>query len=147
MTAKTPTLIKKRTGNPGKRKINHNEPVPKGRLVKPKSLTPLASKIWDQQVGNMTAGLYQSVDEGSLASWCEAYANFQTATVYIHQHGMFSTGSQGQTIVSPAVRAQEIASRLMLSYSAKLGFTPIDRMSLSTESEGLEDDPFAKLIQ
>lgn len=45
--AATPTHIKIKTGNPGKRAINKREPKPKGRPSKPTIMTPAAQKVFD----------------------------------------------------------------------------------------------------
>ncbi len=146
MTAKTPTALKVATGNPGKRAINTKEPKPKGKLTLPNTLSPLASKLWKRVVQAMPDGVFTQADEAALVAYCEAYANLLTATKEINRVGMFSTGSQGQVIVHPAVRIQADASRIISSLGARIGFDPISRANITTDEEEAGDDPFNGLI-
>lgn len=146
MTAKTPTALKIASGNPSKRPINKKEPKPKGSLTLPSTLSPLASKLWKRVVQAMPAGVFTQADEAALAAYCEAYANLLTATQEINRSGMFSVGSQGQTIVHPAVRIQADASRIIASLGARIGFDPISRSNIVADEEEAGDDPFSGLI-
>ena len=146
MTAKTPTALKVATGNPGKRALNKKEPKPKGKLTQPKTLSPLASTLWKRVVQAMPDGVFTQADEAALAAYCEAYANLLTATQEINRSGMFSVGSQGQTIVHPAVRIQADSSRIIASLGARIGFDPISRSNIVTDEEEAGDDPFSGLI-
>lgn len=133
-------------GNPGKRALNKNEPKAKGALVHPKTLSAAASVIWKKVTGAMPPGLYQSVDEGVLAAYCEAYASHQAMTAQLAKDGRFVAGSMGQTVVHPALKEQTNLARTMVTLSAKLGFDPVSRAALHTDEEAAEDDPFDGLI-
>ena len=146
MTAKTPTALKVATGTPGTRAINKKEPKPQGKLTQPKTLSPLASTLWKRVVQAMPDGVFTQADEAALVAYCEAYANLLTATAEINRVGIFSTGSQGQTIVHPAVRIQADSSRIIASLGARIGFDPISRSNIVTDEEEAGDDPFSGLI-
>lgn len=138
----TPTRLKELASNPGKRPLNTNEPKAKGKLTQPKTLTPMASLIWKKVVNAMPSGLYQSVDEGILAAYCEAYSNHQAMSAQLVKDGLFSTGSMGQPVIHPALKEQSTLARTMLTLSAKLGFDPVSRIALSAQDDGEEENEF-----
>lgn len=142
MTAKKPTALRVLSDNPSKRPLPKAEPKPTGKLTAPKSLTPKAKAIWTRVVHAMPAGVFTAADEGILAAYCEAKANHETATAHIAANGMFSTGSQGQEIVSPAVRVQSDNARLITQLGARLGFDPIARSGLSAAENNEDTEGF-----
>jgi len=140
-----PTRLHELAGNPSKKKLNRNEPKAKGVLAPPKSLSREALAIFKRLVGAMPPGLYQSVDEALLVAFAEAYAGHQAATAAIAEHGMMTTGSTGQLVVSPWVKIQSDQARLMVTLSTKLGFDPVSRAAI-TAPEQSQSDEFDGLI-
>lgn len=138
----TPTRIKELSGNPGKRSLNTSEPKAKGKLIQPKTLSPVAALIWKKVVNAMPGGLYQSVDEGILAAYCEAYASHQAMSAQLVKDGLFSTGSMGQSVIHPALKEQSTLARTMITLSAKLGFDPVSRIALSAQEDDEESNEF-----
>ncbi|MGQ2972055.1 MAG: phage terminase small subunit P27 family [Brevundimonas mediterranea] len=119
----------------------------KATLNQPKSLSPLGALVWKRVVVPASKNVtYTQADEGDLAAFCEAYANHQLATQEIVKNGLFSTGSQGQLIVSPAARIQEASARLMAAVGARLGLDPVSRSAIGNADDEEEDDAFAGLI-
>jgi phage terminase small subunit len=72
-----PTALKVLRGNPGKRKLNENEPQPpKGDVVKP-TLSEHASKVWDELAPICLAMKTLTIaDVRPLATLCELVATF-----------------------------------------------------------------------
>lgn len=85
----TPTAIKELEGNPGKRKLNENEPKPKKKAPScPKWLEPEAKKEWRRLSKQMEQiVIFTEVDMASFAGYCQAYARWKEAEEFITQHG------------------------------------------------------------
>jgi hypothetical protein len=72
----TATIIKLARGNPGKRPLPQNEPVVTGAPVKPKGLTGLPSKIWDEFIPRMYWITWADGPKAEL--WCHLQAEVRT---------------------------------------------------------------------
>ena len=97
-----PAAMKKLEGNPGKRKLNTNEPIPaKGKPVCPDRLMPEAKKEWERLAKLMNQmGFLTEVDMAAFAAYCQSYARWKEAQEYITSVGStFETdkGYQQQT--------------------------------------------------
>ena len=81
--APKPTALKLLEGNPGKQKLNKNEPMPKVPDVipkPPKRLLPEAKKEWKRLAPAMVAlGLLTEVDTSAFAELCQNYAYYLAA--------------------------------------------------------------------
>lgn len=134
-----PALIKRLSGNPGKRPINDG-PKAAGKPQPPKNMSPFALVVWRRLLGCMPAGVYFSIDEFILASFCEAVALHRLASEMIQEHGPVSTGHTGQPVISPWVKIQSDQARLIMALAARLGLDPIARQQIKSES--VDEDPF-----
>ncbi len=85
--APKPTALKLLEGNPGKQKLNKNEPMPKVPDVipkPPKRLLPEAKKEWKRLAPAMVAlGLLTEVDTSAVAELCQNYAYYLAADAEI----------------------------------------------------------------
>jgi len=145
----TPTHIKEKSGNPGKRKLNTNEPRPTGRPVRPTVMTSIAKKVWTRLVSAMPAEVYTGADSAVLAAYCEAVAAHQTATKLISAKDFeaVSAGSTGQAVVHPAYKLQADMARLIATLGQRLGLDPIARQQINANpAETAGKDPFADLV-
>lgn len=84
-----PTAVKKLEGNPGKRKLNKNEPVPaKGMPTCPDWLMPEAKKEWERLAELMNQmGVLTEVDMAAFAAYCQSYARWKEAQEHITAGG------------------------------------------------------------
>ena len=84
-----PTALKLLEGNPGKRPINENEPIPpKGTVKCPTWLEPEAKKEWKRLAPSLEAmGVLTQADLTAFAGYCQAYARWKEAEEFISQHG------------------------------------------------------------
>ena len=75
----TPTAIKELEGNPGKRKLNENEPKPEKKAPScPKWLDKEARKEWHRLAKKMEAiGILTEVDMAAFAAYCQSYARWK----------------------------------------------------------------------
>ena len=85
----TPTAIKELEGNPGKRKLNENEPKPERKAPAcPKWLDKDARKEWHRLAKKMEAiGVLTEVDMAAFAAYCQSYARWKEAEEFITEHG------------------------------------------------------------
>ena len=76
-----PTAMKILEGNPGKRPLNENEPVPpKGEIKSPAWLLPEAKKEWKRLAPSLEAmGVLTMADWTAFQGYCQAYARWKEA--------------------------------------------------------------------
>ncbi|QDK32686.1 phage terminase small subunit P27 family [Sphingomonas sp. IC081] len=145
----TPTIIKEKAGNPGKRPLNRSEPQPSGGPIRPTVMTAAARKVWVRLIDAMPREVYTACDGALLAAYCEAVAAHQTATKLIAAKDFeaIGAGSTGQSVIHPAYKLQADQVRLIATLGQRLGLDPIARQAInSTPAQTDEGDPFASLI-
>lgn len=130
-----PTAIKKLEGNPGKRAINHAEPIATGQPAPPKTMSKAAATIWKRVVGSMPRGVWTGADENLLAAYCEAAALHHEAADKLKTEPKVSIGSTGQAVVSPWVKIMADQARLMASLGARLGLDPMARQAINAPED------------
>lgn len=153
-----PTALKLIAGDPGKRisaaemkAFERGEHAVQVRAAKPvtapKTLTPAGLLIWKEIVGGFPAGTYADTDRHHLAVYCEAVATFQLATAMLAQ-GYLSTGSTGQTVVSPWLAVQKDAAARIDKMGPSIWATPTAReaMKRGDDKPSVEQE-FGGLIQ
>ena len=84
-----PTAIKRLEGNPGKRKLNDQEPMPAKKAPKcPIWLEVEAKKEWRRTARQLEElGILTEVDMAAFAGYCQAYARWKEAEEFISRHG------------------------------------------------------------
>jgi P27 family predicted phage terminase small subunit len=122
--------------------------APKFRRVPPEKpvwLSGEASDEWDRVLPElMRLQLVKAEDAAALASYCEAWATFVTATATWHREGMTIEAKQG-TLAHPAVAIARNAGRELRAWAAHFGLTPSTEQALGGReaSSGSEDvNPF-----
>lgn len=66
------------TGNPGKRPVNEQAPVPEGEVKKPAFVKGRAARIWRQYAASLEAqGVLTAWDVDTFGAWCCLMAEFQ----------------------------------------------------------------------
>lgn len=80
-----PTALKILEGNPGKRPLNENEPIPpKGNIKCPTWLLPEAKKEWKRLAPSLEAmGVLTMADLTAFEGYCQAYARWKEAEAFI----------------------------------------------------------------
>jgi hypothetical protein len=102
----TATVIKLATGNPGRRPLPKDEPIPVGAIRKPKGMRGLPSDLWDEFIANMH--WLSWVDGPKARLWC-----YLEADVRLKPEG-----------TTPAAVAQ------LRALGSELGFDPGSRARL-----------------
>jgi P27 family predicted phage terminase small subunit len=145
---KKPNAIKKLEGNPGKRPLNENEPVPgTSRPRCPAHLNIPAQTEWKRIVPQLEAlGLITQLDRAALAAYCQAYGRWIEAERMIAKHGTVIKNPNGGLSTSPFLWVANKAIEQMYKYLLEFGLTPVSRTRVSVAKPG-ENDVLEDIMQ
>lgn len=144
-----PTAMKLLEGNPGKRPLNKQEPVPpSGQAKCPSWLLPEAKKEWRRLAPSLEAmGVLTMVDQTAFAGYCQAYARWREAEEFIAQHGTIFKTPSGYVQQVPQVSIAQQNLKIMQSFLPEFGMTASSRARLVTgEGSMASDDPMEQLL-
>lgn len=132
-----PTVLKLLTGNPGRRRINQDEPIPDGLSTAcPAELTdPDARAEWFRTiVPSITRGQVTAADRVFAIAHCELWATWrsQIADASKHAH-VVAVGKNSYPTPNPARAMANKTLLLLAKVDAELGFTPVSRTRVKTE--------------
>lgn len=143
-----PVELKILEGNPGKRPLNLDAPVPtQGIPACPSFLSAEAKKEWRRVSKELLAvGLLTVVDRAALAGYCQAYARWKQAEEAIREFGLTYeyTNKNGSTnvVARPEVAIARECLMLIKAFCAEFGLTPSSRSRLTVpknERDEFED--------
>ncbi len=158
--APKPTVLKVLEGNPGKQKLNTQEPQPSPPPKvpqPPKRLLPEARKEWRRLAKPMVAlGLLTEVDTTAFAELCQNYAYYLAADEAILKDGA-AGAVQMQQSATGYIQQHPLLSLRRQYYEtwrkglADFGLTPASRSRLTTGGAGsgggaAEDDPMERVL-
>jgi P27 family predicted phage terminase small subunit len=145
--APKPTALKKLLGNPGKRKLNEAEPVPRAGLPHcPDHLDPVAQKEWNRLVPILTAmRVLTEADYIALANLCQAYSILIAAQVQLNKTGILYKTKTGYVQQSPLLGIITAQTTIVNNLLREFGLTPSSRTRIAVAPPADEDDEFAKL--
>ncbi|AOM40014.1 phage terminase small subunit P27 family [Xenorhabdus hominickii] len=149
-----PTARKALAGNPGKRKLNRDEPAftPLTGVSAPDwfadSNLPLAGVMWALTSKELCAqGLLCVTDLAVLERWCVAYQFWRNAVVNIAVQGNTVTGATGGPIKNPELTAKKEQQSEMDTTGSLLGLDPSSRQRLiGAAGQAKTDNPFMRMI-
>ena len=153
-----PTERKKLEGNPGKRKLNQDEPKPSlGMPDPPPFLLPDARFLWDELAPELVRmNVLTKVDGKALAAACMAYARWLQAERDIDKYGILVetpiVSKKTNEIVghvlkkNPACTAAHNSLCQVRSFFALFGLDPSSRCRLNV-NDGQTEDPLEQLLQ
>lgn len=125
-----PTVLKILRGNPGKRKLNADEPH-HAQLdpILPAELTdPLAQAEWHRIVTTLVdRGQVTTVDRTVLAGYCLKYAQWLALEKEAATHPFIVRSPNGYPLPNPALCMANKVFGLLLKAAAELGITPSSR--------------------
>ena len=137
-----PTMLRMLQGNPGKRALNHEEPVyGPGAPDKPEFLDAYASEEWDRITGMLvSARVITKGDVGILVVACDAYSQLRQCQKFLKEKGSLSydaSSINGGTNYKPYPEASQrnMARRQYQSALAELGLGPSSRSKVKTLPE------------
>jgi P27 family predicted phage terminase small subunit len=130
-----PTAVKLAEGNPGKRRINGQEPKPAGSLPDcPAHLSAEAKAEWDRIAANMNRiGLLTQVDRTTMAAYCQCYGRWVEAEQKLAETPAILRMPSGYIQQSPWLTISNKQLELMAKYMAELGLTPASRSRLAIQ--------------
>ncbi len=139
-----PTHLKLIDGNPGKRDLPENEPVPRAAYPdKPDDFeTKAASDCWDRMVKELEAmGILAAADRDAMEFYCETYAVWKTAKVSTAKGLMVKRGTKEdpQPVTNPAWRIARDAMNACLRIGESFGLTPAARSRIELPDVGGDD--------
>lgn len=128
----TPTYLKLVKGNPGRRKLNKNEPKPAlGIPPVPEHLTDAAKVEWGRIANELhELGALTRLDRAALAAYCQAYSDWIEAEEQLRRFGKVVKSPVKQTVRQ--TRAGEVITETSGGYPMQSPFLPIRNKALET---------------
>lgn len=124
-----PTAMKQLEGNPGKRKLNSNEPQPERTAPEcPDWLSDEAKAEWQRLADVMEAmGILTEIDMAAFAGYCQSYARWKEAEEFITRHGAIVKTPSGYWQQVPQVSIAQQYLKDMHKFAEQFGLTPASR--------------------
>lgn len=125
----TPSHLKLIRGNPGKRAINKNEPIPEGDLKEaPEWLSKSQIDAWNCALENAPKGLLKKLDGSILAVWVVASDLHREAVERVNKLGLLTKSPvKGDPMQNPYLPIINKQAQIMMKAAAEMGFTPSSR--------------------
>ena len=122
-----PTRLRVLEGNPSKRPLHTNEPMPRqGAPDKPDDLSPVASEEWDRIVPELDRlGILSPLDRTMLVVYCEAVEIYTLALAKVRESGVLIKGARGsERVKNPALQIVRDFASMIRVFGSDLGLTP-----------------------
>ena len=145
-----PTALKILEGNPGKRPLNELEPKPEKQAPScPSWLEPEAKKEWRRMAKTLESiGILTEIDKAAFAGYCQAYARWKEAEMFLTKHGTIFKTPSGYIQQVPQVSIAETYLRVMKDFTSEFGLTPAARTRIQINTKEVEsDDPMEKMLR
>ena len=146
-TKPQPTHLKMVRGNPGKRKLNDQEPQPDITMPEPPAiLSEQALAQWEVVAPQLhQMGVLTMIDATLLDMYCVAYGNWCEAQEKIRKFGPLTKSPSGHLQQSPYMQIANKAFEQMRAMLPEFGMTPSSRSGLKTGETNNNKNPFASL--
>jgi P27 family predicted phage terminase small subunit len=143
--APKPTAIKKAEGNPGKRKLNTQEPQPvPGAPECPDHLDPVARKEWFRLSEILLAmKVLTEADYIALGNLCQAYSTLIDAQRHLNKGGILFKTPNGYIQQNPLLGIIRAQMNIVNGLVREFGLTPSSRTRIMIEKE---DDGYDELM-
>ena len=159
-----PTKLKILRGNPGRRALNRQEPVPPaGRPVMPEWIGRLkhGAECWSWLVDKLDEmKILSQADGKTLELYCATWSEWRQATEFVAAHGMTYPIRAGQTTTKgkvhkgaikgvgmfPEVAIARSRAELLSRLGAELGLTPSSRTRIKVP-EVPKESPLEKFLR
>ena len=157
-----PTAVKKLRGNPGRRRLNDQEPAaPAGDPEMPAGLPKAAKAEWRRILPELRQlGMLSKIDRAALAAYCHAYARWFQAEREAKRFGIvvkepimrYNREAEEDELIgyrykkNPAVTISETAQKLMKSFLVEFGMTPAARSRVRVEKPA-DADPLEQFLE
>ena len=139
-----PTMLKLLSGNPGKRKLNKEEPIAAGIPGCPEFLDAVAKEEWNRCVKVLAEmGVLTKADRAALAGYCVAYSRWVEAEALVKRYGMIvKSPEKGFPMKSPYLTVADQALESRRKLMVEFGMTPSSRSRLKMSDSNSAGDAF-----
>ncbi|MAD75152.1 MAG: phage terminase small subunit P27 family [Rheinheimera sp.] len=128
-----PTARKRAAGNPGKRKLNDQEPDFSiiHSVETPEWLSENARVMFKLVTDELCREqVLTATDLHNVEAFCTSYSNWRLAQSEIDQNGITVEGAMGGLIKNPAVTVANESLRQLVTFGSLLGLDPSSRSRL-----------------
>ena len=150
-----PIGIKKKMGNPGRRKLPEEIIPPEGMPKPPVYLDDYALEEWNRlATGLHHMGVLSIVDQGAFAACCEAYSDWRHASEEVNKvrneqsilASMIAITHNGNQIQNALIGIKNVARDKYLDACKEFGLTPMSRTKMAMGAQNNGDGKFKGLI-
>ena len=144
-----PTALKRSNGNPGKRALNHAEPIPPEGLPDcPDHLSTCARAEWHRLAAVLHGmGIFTTVDRAALAAYCQTYGRWVEAEEKLAETPTLFKTPSGYVQQSPWLTVANKKLELTGRYMTELGLTPAARTRLVATGGAASFDQFTSITR
>lgn len=140
-----PTRVKEIQGNPGKRKLNGDEPKPTLPVKRPRGLAREPRKVWDEVAPDLErVGVMTGWDTFALRLLAEHYALAIEAVTVVREEGLTVDGRDGPK-KHPAATVFKENAVAALRVMTEFGMTPSSRSRLHLPEGGEQMSLFEEI--
>jgi len=133
-----PTALKVLRGNPGKERLNPNEPKPAAAApafdIPPSELDgdPVAMGEWTRVAPMLrVSGLVTMAERSALLSMCQQWSRYLEAHAKVQQLGMIVKKPSGLPVTNPYLAVADKALQHCMKLWVELGLTPSGRSRMA----------------
>jgi P27 family predicted phage terminase small subunit len=131
LRARTPVVVEKLHGNPGRRPLPDDAPEGVGELwAAPEWMDDDQRTQWRWAVLKSPPGLLTETDRECLAIWCCASVEYAKAIVEVRRAGQIVKTKEGKLITNPYLPLANRQAFIMLRTGAEMGFSPASRAAI-----------------
>jgi P27 family predicted phage terminase small subunit len=142
-----PTALKVLQGNPGKRKLNQQEPKPpQGSVTVPETLSGVAKAVWLEVAPVAIAmGTLTTADVAAFSKYCELESTARLASAQKDREGFSvflvttmvdSAGNEHMNVKEhPAIKLERNTAGALRPYYEKFGLEPVGRARISVPQQ------------
>ena len=150
-----PTRIKELEGNPGKRRLPINEPIPPMDLPDPPShLDAYALEEWGRVAEGLNAmGVLSTVDRAAFAAYCAAYSRWRAAEEQLAKiakkskiKALVLETVSGNSIQHPLIGISNKAAGDMVLFAKEFGMTSLSRAKMGVDPGRKSKSKFDGLV-
>jgi P27 family predicted phage terminase small subunit len=145
----TPTALKLLRDNPGKRPINHEEPMPPPcDMTPPAGLTGLALEKWDEMTKLFAAmGVLTQADRHAVQRYCLMWEQWHNLEAHCREHGSTQITSTGYSQVTAEATLVKSLRKELLEIERQFGMTPAARSSMKVTGASAPQNPLAAFAE
>lgn len=148
-----PTPLRLLRGNPGKRKINTNEPQPEPGIPDcPTWLGPKAKRVWDETAPVLAQmRVLTKVDRAALAAYCQTHARWQAVEEFLETNGEVYPLRDEKGAVRclqqyPQVSIARNLLMILRGYQQEFGMTPAARTRITVAEADKQSEVEARFF-